>query len=1594
MNSSNISPVTNNQNTSSYVAAAKATPKPNFPKKEQATLFHCEESLKLFDYVKAIGKIIGPKNICFASRISNNRICIYLSKIEYVDQLMENNRIIKVEEYDLAIRRLVTPAKRVIISNVCPSIPHNLIEEALKSMELQLVSPITFLRAGIPDDEYNHILSFRRQVYVIPPSESFTLQTSKLINFEENEHRIFFSTDKMECYICKQTGHIAANCPNTNSTRDTEMPLTPTPISSTEVFASTSLLTPQQENLPEPPEATETTVPEESATVLSLKRVLSSSTEQDDPPSPLTHSPSESPQMPPPVAPAKKPAAKHTKKKAKKEDSKMSDHSRQTIEQLYKNDPSSFNIPIQNLLAFLENSHGSNNPLKEAQEITNDIKLLLIDLHIIYQSLSDRSLKNRITRMTKKIRKELNIPELDNNYSESSQEPTEEDCYSDNSQIASGGTSIFVTDNIYSSNILLKTSLEAVAISVWSPYKVAICSLYIPPDYDLALTELIDLIDQLPSPFIIVGDFNAHNKMWGSEKTFGKGKIIESLLNNSSICLLNTGSNTHFNPSTGSFSAIDLSLCDPNLTYRLSWCPFDNLFGSDHYPILITDKNDSQSRKIIKWNITKADWNNYKAHTDEHLAELQLSEDIDEALYRVNHCIVSAAEMYVGTSSSTNKRRSVPWWNDNCHKTVSDSKAALNKYRRTRNAEDLINFKKLRAIARRTLKKSKKDSWRNYVSSITSDTPASEVWRKIKRMNGTKIHNTIPAIILQNTVLNDDQEIANTLADHFQERFKNSNATEYDRMDPSPTTLNHGEVDDHTFLNQPITFHELTNALKKCKNSAAGPDNIPFIFLKKLSEKGLEKLLELFNNIWTNQKFPKLWQKSIILPIHKPDQPPDRANSYRPIALTCTMCKLIEKIITLRLQWFLQKYNIISPNQSGFRPHRCTLDNLASLHDYISEAFNMRQDVIAAIFDIESAFDRLFKHVILNCLSKHHFSGNIYKFVDNFLTNRKFVVNVNGKTSVEMPQVHGLPQGSVLSPILFILAINDISKSIICPVQFGLYADDLIIYCRGKSTKTTSLQIQATIDQLQQWSNNIGLKFSTTKSKIIKFSRRTTSTISPHILLNGVPLPVVETHKILGVIFDSKLTWKEHIVNLKTNCMRKLNILKTLSHTQWDSEEEVLLRLYRTLIRSKLDYGSIIYLSASKTNLKSLDAIHNTGLRLCLGAFRSSPAESIYIEANELPLQLRRQQLLLTYAARVSADAHNPLYPHLFSSVSTVQTPVHNHPLAYTLKSLIPDIDFSNTLPYPIPLTPPWQKSVPPVDTSLSKLPKHVTQSRLIQQKFMQKIEEGSYDIVYFTDASKSDAGLFCSVATENSVLQQYQLPNYASVLTGELYAILKAIKNINTNHHNVAICTDSASSVELIKDRHTQHPIAQNIHDHYQQLINTHHRLTIIWTPSHVGIAGNELADKAAKSASKHLTETPNITTQKDLQALLTSKIQERWQQEWDRNSSKLHDIHPSVKPLKFTISDRRTTVIMRRLRIGHTRYTHGYLMASSAPPLCEHCNTVLTVKHILMDCSFHSANRELHGLQGNLSADLTKPDFSVNIVNFLDSLSIAHCI
>lgn len=223
-NSLNVTDNTNNQSntpnsTFASMASKNSEPKYYFPERTQGILFPAIDGISLFEYIVGVGSLIGPKNVTFASRVSGGRICIFLASKVIVDNFIKEIKGIKVKEEFIEARRLVTPATRIILSNVSPVITNEILVEELKRLNLKPVSPITLVSVGSPDPNYKHVQSFRRQVYV-DLEEGGEIPSSTLISCKENVFRIFLSKDELTCFLCKLKGHKASKCPSNEANSD------------------------------------------------------------------------------------------------------------------------------------------------------------------------------------------------------------------------------------------------------------------------------------------------------------------------------------------------------------------------------------------------------------------------------------------------------------------------------------------------------------------------------------------------------------------------------------------------------------------------------------------------------------------------------------------------------------------------------------------------------------------------------------------------------------------------------------------------------------------------------------------------------------------------------------------------------------------------------------------------------------------------------------------------------------------------------------------------------------------------------------------------------------------------------------------------------------------------------------------------------------------------------------------------------------------------------------------------------------------------------------------------------------------------------
>ena len=729
-----------------------------------------------------------------------------------------------------------------------------------------------------------------------------------------------------------------------------------------------------------------------------------------------------------------------------------------------------------------------------------------------------------------------------------------------------------------------------------------------------------------------------------------------------------------------------------------------------------------------------------------------------------------------------------------------------------------------------------------------------------------------------------------------------------------------------------FSVEELQCSLKKSHDSAAGPDAIHYQLLKHLPFSCLVVLTTIFNNVWEDGDFPPIWRQATVIPVPKPGKNHSDPVKYRPIALTSCLCKTMERMINDRLVWFLESNYLITDYQCGFRHRRSTLDHLVRFESYIRDAFIKREHVVAVFFDLEKAYDTTWKYGIMKDLYDFGMSGRLPIFISRFLTDRHFQVRVGSTLSAPHEQEMGVPQGSILSVTCFSIKINSIVKSIKNNIMCSLYVDDFLVAFRGRHMATIERQLQLNLNNLNKWSLENGFKFSKAKTVCMHFCHLRHLHNEPELTIDKNPIKVVKQTKFLGLVFDHKLSFIPHIQMLKAKCLKSLNLLKVVSKLSWGGDISVLLNLYRAITRSRLDYGSIVYGSARPSYLKCLNTVHHQGLRLCLGAFRTSPVESLYVLANEPSLVLRRIKLSMQYITKLSACSTNPAFDCVFhpdfQDVYDVK-PNAIRPLGLRMNPQfeMSDIDTTVIARSEVSPFPPWSIRAPIVILDLGQFRKSETDPMVFQQQFdVIRNDLDDYHCIY-TDGSKDGSRVACGVFLNALHCSGSRLPDNCSIYTAELTAILMALQFIERSHlRQFMICSDSMSSLQALKNKLIDHPLVSSI------LLRCYHLESIYdivfcWTPGHVGIAGNEQADMVAKH-SLALDITPACFPYSDLKPVINDYITSQWQGMWDNCiDNKLNNIQPVLaERLPGCQLSRRDQVVLPRRRIGHGWLTHAY--------------------------------------------------------------------
>ena len=463
---------------------------------------------------------------------------------------------------------------------------------------------------------------------------------------------------------------------------------------------------------------------------------------------------------------------------------------------------------------------------------------------------------------------------------------------------------------------------------------------------------------------------------------------------------------------------------------------------------------------------------------------------------------------------------------------------------------------------------------------------------------------TIGPLKLDGNVLIDDPQL---MADKFVESF----STVFSQgcpTNPSPHQVFDGSLSDLEFTVE----DELAILSHLDGNSAAGPDNIHPLLLKNCASQLAYPLHLIFCRSLSNGKLPDAWKSSVVTPIYKKGHRYDPLN-YRPISVTSVPGKCMERIICNYLTSYLEDNTLLSPEQFGFRAGRSTQDQLLLTYDFVSERMDAEDTVDVILFDFSKAFDVVIHDFLIDKLRCLGIQGAILQWITEFLCGRTMRVRVKGHTSQPRDVLSGVPQGSILGPILFLIFINCIASQLKC--KFKIFADDLKIYapidCHSQASSTPAThEVQQDIDVLHSTALSWGLQINVKKSVILHFPQPRPGQDLAHYTLNRIPLPTADTAVDLGVTVDTKLKFHSHV---QSTVHKASGLSHSLLKATVCRSKEFMLFLLKTHIRPVLEYSSCLWNTGYVSDLRLLENVQRRWTKQIDGLQNVSYAERLKI---------------------------------------------------------------------------------------------------------------------------------------------------------------------------------------------------------------------------------------------------------------------------------------------------------------------------------------------------------------------------------------------
>lgn len=757
------------------------------------------------------------------------------------------------------------------------------------------------------------------------------------------------------------------------------------------------------------------------------------------------------------------------------------------------------------------------------------------------------------------------------------------------------------------------------------------------------------------------------------------------------------------------------------------------------------------------------------------------------------------------------------------------------------------------------------------------------------------------------------------------------------------------QEDDEYNLNGDFIMEEMMRAIKKSsKNSAPGPDHIEYNMIRRLPKEYLMEILIIFNYLYKEGKIIESWRKQTIIFIDKPGK-----NKVRPISLASCMGKILERMVNERLIWWAEKNKKFHPSQNGFRKGRSCLNNLTQLTAVIKTGYYKYEYTMAAMLDVAAAYDSVNCDLLVRKLISMKCSNRITTLIQEWFHFREgdFVVSDGEDNSIRRRVWKGLPQGAVLSPTLYALHTEDIMNNIEEGVELQ-FADDIVIFTRGKNTDMLKTKIIKSIERIKDNLNCKGLDLQREKTETIIFSETRKDFTNETYSIGNISKKIESTVKFLGVWLDTELNFRKHVETIRVAKANRL--MRFMMGVKWGVECDTTLMLYKNLVRSTIEYGIFLYYPwESKTRL-SLERAPFAGLRIALGYRKSTPTNVMTAEAKVLTLEDRAGMLARRFIGRIIAYGEMKTKRTIEELVKLEEK--YRYGFRKRNRSIITEAwqavgKFSNIIRsennYVALQTDYWTvTNAILTDKTIGKKRKKgkINDTKMIEA-MRKKMKLAGETELWFTDGSKVKENGVSKVGVgiykdkdEDGVC--CALDGNASIFTAELVAINIAMMAILEDlkkdgpGKNYIIATDSESSVTALESNRIEahsNPyvcdIKTKVDRFNREKKDKTRQVAIIWVPAHIGVSGNEIADWLAKEGTQEIVREEykvpvddlkyyykeEMTTRTKTKIRAESKYKGKF---YFENFHDSNEIYPWFKEIR---SDRFFMTTINRLRANH---------------------------------------------------------------------------